>query len=77
MKKKIYLITNLELDATYDSILEVDNLDDKDYKEYVAKNGNVYTLEEFIRTIFSYGFVIPYDDNERSESISYRIFKEE
>ena len=70
MVKKIYVITNLELDATYDSILEVDDLNDKDYKEYVSKHGNVYTLEEFIRTIFSYGFVIPYDDNERYETIS-------
>lgn len=74
MEKQIYIITSLELDNTYDSIIDVDNLDDEEYKAYVKKCGNVYTLEEFIRTIFRYGFSIPFDDNERFESMSYRIF---
>lgn len=77
MVKKIYVITNLELDTKYGSVLEVDELDDKTYKAYVSEHGNVYTLEDFIRTIFSYGIVIPLDDNERYETISYRIFEEE
>lgn len=75
-KKYIFIITNLELDNTYSNLYELDHLNDKLYKEYVSKHGNVYTLEQFIKQMFRYGFIIPLDDNERDESLNYRILKE-
>lgn len=72
--KKIYFITLLDLDNKYKYLSELEVLDDEDYKNYVEKYGQVFTFEEFVLATLRGDIQIPIDDNERSESISYRIF---
>ena len=64
---KLYLITSLDLDNTYK------DLSDKEYKKYVTEHGNVYTFKDYVLLSLKGLIQIPIDDNEREESISYRI----
>lgn len=71
--KKIYFITSLELDDKYKDLSDLEVLDDEDYKNYIKQNGNVFTFKEFALLALAGEFYIPTDDNERYNSISYRI----
>lgn len=70
---KLYLITSLDLDNTYKDLSDLNNLSDKEYKKYVAEHGNVYTFEDYVLLSLKGLISIPIDDNERENSISYRI----
>lgn len=70
---KLYLITSLDLDSTYKDLSDLNNLSDKEYKKYVAEHGNVYTFEDYVLLSLKGLIQIPIDDNEREDSISYRI----
>jgi hypothetical protein len=70
---KLYLITSLDLDNTYKDLSDLNNLSDKEYKKYVAEHGNVYTFEDYVLLSLKGLIQIPIDDNEREDSISYRI----
>lgn len=71
--KKIYFITVWNLDNRYKDLSDLEALDDKDYKNYVEENGNVYTFEDYVLLSLKGLIQIPIDDNERYETISYRI----
>lgn len=73
--KKIYLITSLELDDKYNDLSDLEVLDDEDFKNYVKQNGSVFTFEEFALVTLHGEMQIPSDDNERYDSISYRILE--
>ncbi|MBR2246453.1 MAG: hypothetical protein IJ880_05430 [Bacilli bacterium] len=70
---KLYLITSLDLDNTYKDLSDLNNLSNKEYKKYVAEHGNVYTFEDYVLLSLKGLIQIPIDDNERENSISYRI----
>lgn len=70
---KLYLITSLDLDNTYKDLSDLNNLSNKEYKKYVAEHGNVYTFEDYVLLSLKGLISIPIDDNERENSISYRI----
>lgn len=70
---KLYLITSLDLDNTYKDLSDLNNLSNKEYKKYVAEHGNVYTFEDYVLLSLKGLIQIPIDDNEREDSISYRI----
>ena len=70
---KLYLITSLDLDNTYKDLSDLNNLSNKEYKKYVAEHGNVYTFEDYVLLSLKGLISIPIDDNEREDSISYRI----
>lgn len=70
---KLYLITSLDLDNTYKDLSDLNNLSDKEYKKYVAEHGNMYTFEDYVLLSLKGLISIPIDDNERENSISYRI----
>lgn len=71
--QKIYFITNCELDKKYKDLSDLNNLSDKEYKKYVEENGNVYSFKDYTLLSLKGLIHIPIDDNERYESISYRI----
>ena len=70
---KLYLITSLNLDNTYKDLSDLNSLSDKEFKKYVKKHGNVYTLKDYVLLSLKGLIQIPIDDNERENSISYRI----
>ena len=70
---KLYLITSLDLDNTYKDLSDLNNLSNKEYKKYVAEHGNVYTFKDYVLLSLKGLIQIPIDDNEREDSISYRI----
>lgn len=71
--KKIYLITILELDDKYKDLNDLESLSDEEYKKYVEENGSVFTFKEFASVTLRGEMQIPINDNERYDSISYRI----
>lgn len=70
---KLYLITSLNLDNTYKDLSDLNSLSDKEFKKYVKKHGNVYTFKDYVLLSLKGLIQIPIDDNERENSISYRI----
>lgn len=70
---KLYLITSLDLDNTYKDLSDLNSLSDKEFKKYVKEHGNVYTFKDYVLLSLKGLIQIPIDDNEREDSISYRI----